>query len=245
MVNFFLFLERSRKMGQSRNTLLYVTTVNLRLINKRLYYFTALQQLRLMSSTFVNYRRHYDALEISKDADQKLIKTQFYKLSKKYHPDVNFNDDQAHNKFLQINEAYSILGNEQSRRDYDRSLSQQSASHNSGNIMNKTSIHFRPRVRRRRQNYGMYGNSSEGTTFESNFESEQKYQEHRKKLKFNFNEHFQRHYEVEKKRAQASADKEKEMEMIKESFQVSRRFTRVFLFVGLVMIIGGGTINYS
>ncbi|RIB06892.1 DnaJ domain-containing protein [Gigaspora rosea] len=235
---------------QSRNILPYATTVNIRLINKRLYYFhyfTAPQQLRLMSSTFVNYRRHYDALEISKEADQKLIKTQFYKLSKKYHPDVNFNDDQAHNKFLQINEAYSILGNEQSRREYDRSLTQQSTSHNSGNVMNKTTINFRPRVRRRRQNYGMYGNSSEGTTFESNFETnfenEQKYQEHRKKLKFNFNEHFQRHYGVEKKRAQASAEKEKEIEMIKESFQVSRRFTRVFLFVGLVMIIGGGTIN--
>ncbi|CAG8525483.1 14110_t:CDS:1 [Cetraspora pellucida] len=195
-----------------------------------------------MSTTFANYRRHYDTLEIPQDADRGLIKTQFYKLSKKYHPDVNSDDEKAHSKFLQINEAYSILGNEQSRREYDRSLSHQTLRSNSRNPINKTSIHFRPKVRRnRKQNYGMYGNPSEGTTFESNFESNQKYQDQRKKLKFNFNEHFQRHYEVEKKRAQASAEKEKEIEAIKEHLQLNRRFTRIVLLVGLLMIAGGGT----
>ncbi|CAG8496501.1 1820_t:CDS:1, partial [Racocetra fulgida] len=199
-------------------------------------------QIRVMSSTFANYRRHYEALEISQHADRNLIKAQFYKLSKKYHPDVNFNDEKAHNKFLQINEAYSILGNEKSRREYDRTLTQQSVRSNSGNSINRTTIHFRPKIRRqRKQNYGMYGNPSERTTFESNNESEQEYQDQRKKLKFNFNEHFQRHYEVEKKRAQASAEKEKEMETIKEHLQLSRRYTRIVLIVGLLMIAGGGT----
>ncbi|KAJ3255003.1 hypothetical protein HK103_006705 [Boothiomyces macroporosus] len=34
-------------------------------------------------------------------------------------PDKNPNDDSAHQKFLQINEAYSILGNALKRKEYD------------------------------------------------------------------------------------------------------------------------------
>ncbi|RIA92991.1 DnaJ domain-containing protein, partial [Glomus cerebriforme] len=63
--------------------------------------------------------QHYDALEVPPDAEHKLIKAQFYKLSKRYHPDVNIGDKTAHSRFLRINEAYSILSKEQSRREYD------------------------------------------------------------------------------------------------------------------------------
>ena len=40
----------------------------------------------------------------------------------RYHPDRNPGDESAHAKFLEINQAYSILANDQSRREYDRSL---------------------------------------------------------------------------------------------------------------------------
>ncbi|PKK79649.1 J-domain from the Dnaj-like protein, partial [Rhizophagus irregularis] len=64
-------------------------------------------------------RHHYDVLGVPPEADPKLIKSQFYKLSKKYHPDANIGDKKAASKFIRINEAYSILSKEQSRREYD------------------------------------------------------------------------------------------------------------------------------
>ncbi|KAJ1943784.1 hypothetical protein FBU59_002801, partial [Linderina macrospora] len=39
-----------------------------------------------------------------------------------WHPDRNQGSDEAHKKFLKINEAYSVLGTEQSRSTYDRSM---------------------------------------------------------------------------------------------------------------------------
>ncbi|KAJ1552438.1 hypothetical protein HK405_011322, partial [Cladochytrium tenue] len=57
---------------------------------------------------------------VSPDASAKEIKAQFYKLSMQYHPDRNSGDEDAHAKFIQINEAYSVLSKPHSRRDYDR-----------------------------------------------------------------------------------------------------------------------------
>lgn len=66
-------------------------------------------------------KNHYELLGLSKEATKKEIKSQFYKLSKLHHPDKN--DTEASRKtFLAINEAYSVLGNDRQRRDYDLTL---------------------------------------------------------------------------------------------------------------------------
>lgn len=71
----------------------------------------------------------YEILEISKDATTNEIKRKYRELTKKYHPDKFSNASeeskkQAENKFREINEAYSILGNENTRKEYDKQLSQ-------------------------------------------------------------------------------------------------------------------------
>lgn len=72
---------------------------------------------------------HYDALGVNSTATPKEIKTAFYKLSKKHHPDVNPEDTDAAQKFSTISNAYDILGDPTKRRDYDNELlSQTSAS---------------------------------------------------------------------------------------------------------------------
>jgi curved DNA-binding protein CbpA len=65
-----------------------------------------------------NKRNHYERLGLTENATKKEIKTQFYKLSKLHHPDKNGSEASRH-EFLAINEAYSILGDDRKRRDYD------------------------------------------------------------------------------------------------------------------------------
>ncbi|KAI8147217.1 DnaJ domain-containing protein, partial [Fennellomyces sp. T-0311] len=62
---------------------------------------------------------HYDVLNVKHNADKRAIKKQYYRLSKQFHPDLNPNNPEAHAMFLQVNEAYAVLGNEASRREYD------------------------------------------------------------------------------------------------------------------------------
>ncbi|MFL2665135.1 MAG: DnaJ C-terminal domain-containing protein [Dehalococcoidia bacterium] len=62
---------------------------------------------------------YYKVLGLKKNASEKDIKLAFRKLARKFHPDVNQNDDQLKNKFLQVNEAHEVLSNKKSRLDYD------------------------------------------------------------------------------------------------------------------------------
>lgn len=63
---------------------------------------------------------YYKILEI-KDytCTKEIIKKKYHKLSLKYHPDKNNGDKIYEEKFKDINEAYDILYNEESRKIYD------------------------------------------------------------------------------------------------------------------------------
>ncbi|CAH8460009.1 unnamed protein product [Schistosoma bovis] len=67
----------------------------------------------------VSSQTHYDTLGIKKSASYSEIRSAFIELSKKYHPDKNDGDIET---FKRINEAYSVLSQERSRRIYDSSL---------------------------------------------------------------------------------------------------------------------------
>ena len=74
-----------------------------------------------------NSSDYYTVLNISPSASQKQIKAAYYKRSLVLHPDRNIGVTQKKNvdadgKFAELNEAYRILGNNQSRKEYDRKL---------------------------------------------------------------------------------------------------------------------------
>ncbi|CAG8717471.1 1469_t:CDS:2, partial [Acaulospora colombiana] len=60
----------------------------------------------------------YKALGVSKDASANDIKKAYFQLAKKYHPDTN-KDPASKERFLEIQNAYEILGDEQKKQAYD------------------------------------------------------------------------------------------------------------------------------
>jgi molecular chaperone DnaJ len=61
----------------------------------------------------------YRILGVPKGATKDEIKRAYRKLAQKHHPDANKNDSQAETRFKEISEAYSILSNDEKRRQYD------------------------------------------------------------------------------------------------------------------------------
>jgi molecular chaperone DnaJ len=64
-------------------------------------------------------RDYYEVLSVSRNASKVEIKKSFRTLARKYHPDVS-TEDNAEQKFKEINEAYEVLSDDQKRQQYDR-----------------------------------------------------------------------------------------------------------------------------
>lgn len=65
---------------------------------------------------FIDY---YSILGVQKNASNDDIKKAYRKLARKYHPDINPNNDDAKLKFQQINEANEVLSDPEKRKKYD------------------------------------------------------------------------------------------------------------------------------
>ncbi|QLL32655.1 hypothetical protein HG536_0D01770 [Torulaspora globosa] len=63
---------------------------------------------------------YYAILGVSKDATDKEIKSSYRQLSKKFHPDKNPGDEEAHHRFIEIGEAYEVLSDPEKRKLFDQ-----------------------------------------------------------------------------------------------------------------------------
>jgi len=61
----------------------------------------------------------YDALGISRGASQDEIKKAYRKLVRQYHPDKNPGDEEAEERFKEIQGAYDVLSDPEKRKQYD------------------------------------------------------------------------------------------------------------------------------
>ncbi len=63
---------------------------------------------------------YYQVLGVSKNASNDDIKKAYKKLAKQYHPDLNKDNPSAEEKFKEINEAVSVLSDQEKRQQYDQ-----------------------------------------------------------------------------------------------------------------------------
>ena len=61
----------------------------------------------------------YKVLGVAKDVPEAELKKVYRKLARKYHPDSNPGDAKAEAKFKEISEAYSVLSDAETRKEYD------------------------------------------------------------------------------------------------------------------------------
>ncbi|MBX3143899.1 MAG: DnaJ domain-containing protein [Trueperaceae bacterium] len=67
-----------------------------------------------------SFRDYYKTLGIERSATKEDIRRAFRKLAAKHHPDRNPNDPSAEERFKEINEAYTVLSDEEKRKFYDQ-----------------------------------------------------------------------------------------------------------------------------
>lgn len=62
----------------------------------------------------------YDLLGVSTDASKSAIKKAYFSKAKDIHPDKNKDDPKAHDQFVELHEAYSVLSDDAKRSEYNR-----------------------------------------------------------------------------------------------------------------------------
>jgi molecular chaperone DnaJ len=62
----------------------------------------------------------YDTLGVAKGASQDEIKKAYRKLARQYHPDKNPGDNEAEDRFKEVQSAYDVLSDDAKRKQYDR-----------------------------------------------------------------------------------------------------------------------------
>ena len=65
-------------------------------------------------------RDYYEVLGVSKTASDDEIKKAFRTLAKKYHPDMHPGDKECEEKFKEAQEAYAVLSDAETRKQYDQ-----------------------------------------------------------------------------------------------------------------------------
>lgn len=63
---------------------------------------------------------YYKVLGVKRDASQSDIQRAYRELARRYHPDMNPNDEKAKERFQRVQQAYDVLGKPDKREMYDR-----------------------------------------------------------------------------------------------------------------------------
>ncbi|XP_047248488.1 dnaJ (Hsp40) homolog, subfamily C, member 30b [Girardinichthys multiradiatus] len=174
---------------------------------------------------------YYDLLNVSPNATQSQIKTAYYKQSFIYHPDKNLGSKEATQRFSEISEAYTVLGNISLRKKYDRGILSQSdlqsggthsfkyASSRSKSSQQQQHYHHQQRSRRFSQTGG--------------------------RPMFDFDAFFQAHYGEQLQRERDLRAKKKQMEEMQKERVYKFREKKILEFTLVMLVAMSGIIFIS
>ena len=110
---------------------------------------------------------YYDILEVSKNASPEIIEKAYKTLVKKYHPDLQKNEEKNkyEEKIKKINEAYDILSNPEKRKNYDLNLKNTLFSINDYNNLYQENINLKNDLNKLKENI----NNSENNIINNNY----------------------------------------------------------------------------
>jgi len=95
----------------------------------------------LLFIIFFAMASYYQVLKVSSKASNAEIKSAYRRLARKFHPDVNGGAQTASIEFAKIAKAYEILGNPQTRADYDKKLLKEQFSADGKSVFNSENQH--------------------------------------------------------------------------------------------------------
>jgi len=139
---------------------------------------------------------HYDVLGLKPSASPSQIKSAYYQLSKKYHPDVAVGVHNAKEKFAKLSTAYEVLSSPEKRAVYDRGLHFGTGRHTTitpdieyhdflrrrGNFHARTSQHAAPGAYSEYENY--FRQQYYGRTMHQNWQARRNF-EYRNRMRQN------------------------------------------------------------
>lgn len=134
------------------------------------------KNINVNAITYVVYKSHYEALNISKTATHKEIKDAYYRLSMIYHPDKNKGSEEAANIFRDITSAYEVLGNVRQRRLYDSGCSpvqktSQYTTNRPFETMNTKNDLYKANVRYRDYNFDKWSQAHYSNAYQRHYNS--------------------------------------------------------------------------
>eukprot|EP00474_Spongospora_subterranea_P009288 CRZ09746.1 hypothetical protein [Spongospora subterranea] len=88
--------------------------------NSRRQFFVTIILVLTVIDALQRGRDFYRILGVSRNADQETIKKSYRKLAIKLHPDKNPDNEEANQKFMEVNNAYEVLSDPQKKEIYDR-----------------------------------------------------------------------------------------------------------------------------
>ena len=120
-------------------------------------------------------KNYYEILEVDKNASNEIIKNAYKTLVKKYHPDLNEDDEKenAEEAIKKINEAYDVLSNPESKAKYDATLTEHNIPIEQYNLLYNENIELKQEINRLKNNYknsySNYNNSAHANSQYHNY----------------------------------------------------------------------------
>ena len=131
-------------------------------------------------------QNYYDILEVSKNASPEIIEKAYKTLVKKYHPDLQKDEDKNkyEEKIKKINEAYDILSDSEKRKKYDFNLKNTEISINDYNTLYQENINLKNNLNILKEKLNSLNN------FQNNYEKNNLNYNNLENKKNNYSENF-------------------------------------------------------